>query len=191
MPFSFIYLCLYPIHLTYNAKCSCMTLLNGPCPAGSINNFSIRDTCSQSHIPSLYKINPQRLLCLGSFPTSPHSATGVKWPSLSYFASTSTVSIPPHYARALCQLTKKCIIQRYRLNALHIRIIHKIRINIKKHRHIHSLPSIQSLLLKAETLNLAEIWRHLSRTDTVGRHTNDVRIRIICCGVERQRSFAR
>jgi hypothetical protein len=89
------------------------------------------------------------------------------------------------------QLTEECVIQRNRLNALHIRVIHKVRINIKEHRHIHSLPSIKPLLFKAETLYLAEIRRHLSGADTVRRNTDNVRIRVIRCGVEGECGLAR
>lgn len=83
------------------------------------------------------------------------------------------------------------IIQRDRLNAPHIRVIHKIRVNVKEHGHIHRLTSIQPLLLKAETLNLAEIWRYLARTDRICGYANDVGVRVVGRGVEGEGCFAR
>lgn len=86
---------------------------------------------------------------------------------------------------------KKRIAQRNLLNPPHIWVIRKIRIDIKEHRHIHRLPSIQPLLLEAKTLNLREILRHLSRRHAIRRHPNDILIRLICRGIERQCSLTR
>src|SRR6266496_1584611 len=71
-------------------------------------------------------------------------------------------------------LTEKRITQRNLLNSLHIRIVHKIRINIEENRHIHRLPSVQSLFLKAEALNLAKIRSNLSWRNTIRRYPNNI-----------------
>lgn len=113
--------------------------------------------------------------------------TGRKCPSLSYFASTTLlVQIFPKYPASWSQvqLTKESIIQRHSPNILGIDIIHKIGINIKEHRHIHRLPGIQPLLLKAKTLDLAEISSHLSWRDAVCCHAYDVLVRCVRCCVE-------
>lgn len=57
------------------------------------------------------------------------------------------------------------ITQGNRLYTLHVRIRHKLRINVKEHRHIHRLARIQPLLLKAKALNLTKVrcnlaWRY-------------------------------
>lgn len=83
--------------------------------------------------------------------------------------------------------TKKRIRQSNSLNPLHIQIIQQIRIQVKENRHIHRLPRIQPLLLKAETLNLAEIRRDLCRRNAVRRHPDNVLITIIRSRVKRQR----
>jgi len=77
------------------------------------------------------------------------------------------------------------------LNALHIRIIDEIRIDIKEHWHVNCLPSIQSLLLETETLDLAEIWRHLRRRNAICRHPNDIVFSLVCSCVERQCRLSR
>lgn len=66
---------------------------------------------------------------------------------------------------------EKRITQRQLHNPLHVRIIHKFRINVEEHRHIDRLPSIQPLLLKAKALDLAEIRRYLARCYAVRRHS--------------------
>lgn len=77
------------------------------------------------------------------------------------------------------------------LNALHVWIIHKIRINIEEDWHVDRLASIQSLLLKAKALNLAEVRRHLSWSNAVGSDPDNIFRRSVRRGIERQGSFAR
>lgn len=89
------------------------------------------------------------------------------------------------------RLTEEGIAQRHLLNPLHVRVIHKLRINVEEHRHIHRLPSIQSLLLETETLDLAEMRRHLPRCHAVRRYPNDILRRLIRRRVERQRRLTR
>jgi len=85
---------------------------------------------------------------------------------------------------------EECITERNLLNALHIDIIHKLRINVKENRHIDRLARIQPLLLEAEALDLAEILRHLSRGNTVCRNTDDVLVRGVRRRVECQRRLS-
>ena len=82
-------------------------------------------------------------------------------------------------------LTEERIIQGDRLDPLHIHILHKLRIDVEEDWHIYSLTRAQPLLLKAETLNLAEVWRHLRRRYTVRRHTDDIITALVRRGVER------
>lgn len=82
------------------------------------------------------------------------------------------------------------IAQRNRLNALHIRIRDKLRINVEKHRHIHRFARIQPLLLEAKALDLAKVRRHLSWRDRVCCDPDDVFVGLVRRGVERQRGFA-
>lgn len=83
---------------------------------------------------------------------------------------------------------EKSIIQRNRINPLHIWILQKFGINVKENRHIHRLASIQPLLLEAETLNLTEIRRHLTRCHAVCCHANYILLLAqIRCGVKCQR----
>lgn len=83
------------------------------------------------------------------------------------------------------------VTQRHSLNPLHVDVVHKVRINIEENRHVHCLARIQPLLLKAKTLNLAEIRRHLPRRDRVRSHSDDILVRLVGRGVESQRGLAR
>ena len=85
---------------------------------------------------------------------------------------------------------EKCIAQRNSLDSLHINVRHEFRIDIEENRHIHRLARIQPLLLKAKALDLAEIWRHLSRRYRVCCNPNDIFVRLVGRGVERQGGFA-
>ena len=76
------------------------------------------------------------------------------------------------------------------LNALHTRILCKLRVNIKEDWHVHRFASIQSLLLKAETLDLAKVWGDLSRCHGVGGHANNVFWRFVGCSVESEGGLA-
>lgn len=69
---------------------------------------------------------------------------------------------------------EECIAQRDRLNTLHIRIRHKLGINVEKHRHIDRLTRIQPLLLKTKALDLAKVGRNLARCHGVGGHADNV-----------------
>jgi hypothetical protein len=86
---------------------------------------------------------------------------------------------------------EKRITQRHCLDPLHIRVHDKLGINVKEHRHVHRLARIQSLLLKAKALDLAEIWRYLARRHAVCCYANDIFGRLIGRGVESQCRFAR
>lgn len=86
---------------------------------------------------------------------------------------------------------KKRITQRNLLNPPHTRIINKLRIDIKKHGHIHRLPRIQPLLLEAETLDLGEIRRYLAWRHAVGCYTDYVVFAAVCGCVEGEGGFPR
>jgi hypothetical protein len=86
---------------------------------------------------------------------------------------------------------EKRVTQRHSLNPLHINIVHKVRVNIEENWHIDRLARIQPLLLKAKTLNLAEIRRHLPRRDRVCGHSDDILIGLVGRSVEGERCFAR
>lgn len=86
---------------------------------------------------------------------------------------------------------EESVAQRHLFNALHIRIIDEVRINIEEDRHIDSLSSVQSLLFEAETLNLGKIRRDLTRSDTVRSNPNDIIVRLIRSSVESERGFSR
>lgn len=88
-------------------------------------------------------------------------------------------------------LTKECITQSNLLDPLHIRIIHKVRINVEENRHIHRLARIQPLLLKTKTLDLTEIGRYLCGRHAVCGNAYDVSIALVHCGEESQRCFPR
>jgi hypothetical protein len=85
---------------------------------------------------------------------------------------------------------KKRITQRDRLNPLHIRIHDKLRVNIKKHGHVHRLTRIQPLFLEAKTLYLAEVRRYLARRHAVGCDADDVLGGLVGRGVEGEGCFA-
>lgn len=87
-------------------------------------------------------------------------------------------------------LTKEGITQRDSLNALHVQIIQQIGIEIEEDGHVHRLARIQPLLLKAETLDLAEIRRTLRRRHAVRRHANDVAVAVVGRRVKGQRRLA-
>lgn len=88
------------------------------------------------------------------------------------------------------QLTEERIAQCQLLDPPHIRIIHKVRIDVEEHRHVHGLPGIQPLLLEAEALDLAEVGRDLARGDAVGRDADDVLVAVVRGRVEGQRGLA-
>lgn len=76
------------------------------------------------------------------------------------------------------------------INLRHGWIIHKIRINEEKNRHINRLASIQSLLLETKTLYLAEVRRNLGGRDTICCHADDVFVALVCRSVKCQRGLA-
>lgn len=82
------------------------------------------------------------------------------------------------------------IVERDRVDVLHVGILQEIGIDVEKHRHIHSLLLVQSLLFETEALDLAEVWRNLSRCDTVCGHAYDVFIALVRCCIECQCSLA-
>lgn len=86
---------------------------------------------------------------------------------------------------------EKRITQRHCLDPFHIWIHDKFRINVEEHGHVHRLACIQTLLLEAEALDLAEVRRHLARRDAVRRNTNDIFARLVGRGVKSERRFAR
>lgn len=86
---------------------------------------------------------------------------------------------------------EKCITQCHSINLPHGRIVYKIRIDKEKNWHIHSFPSIQPLLFKAETLDLAEIWRHLRRRYAVRSHPYDIAVALVGRSEEGQGSLSR
>lgn len=100
------------------------------------------------------------------------------------------VSSLPTTLRAHGKLTKERIAQRHLLNAPHVRIIDKVRVDVEEHRHIHRLARIQPLLLKAEALDLAEIRRNLARRHAVCRYPDDILVALVRRRVERQRRLA-
>lgn len=92
---------------------------------------------------------------------------------------------------------EKRITQRHRLNTLHVDIRHKLWVNVEKHRHIDCLARVQPLLLKAETLDLAEVRRHLARRDRVGCDADNVLVGLVrrrvegeCCLAGQDAHFA-
>lgn len=82
------------------------------------------------------------------------------------------------------------IIQRHRLDTLHVRIRRKLRVNVKEHGHIDRLARIEPLLLEAEALDLAEVGCHLSGCDGVGSDADNVLGGLVGCGVEGEGGFA-
>ena len=87
--------------------------------------------------------------------------------------------------------TEKRITERNLLNAPHIRIIYKIRIDIEEDRHINRLSCIQPLFLKAKTLNLAKIRRNLSRRNTICCNPNNILVTFVRSSIESQSCFTR
>lgn len=87
-------------------------------------------------------------------------------------------------------LTEESIRQSDSINALHVWIRSKVRVDIKEHRHIYRLSGIKFLLLKAETLDLAEIRSHLARSHTVRGYSNDILRALVRRCVECQRGFS-
>lgn len=81
---------------------------------------------------------------------------------------------------------EKCIAQRDCVNAFHGRILHEIWINEEEHWHIDGLSRIQSLLLKAEALDLAEIWSNLGGCDTICCYADDISFALVRGGEESQ-----
>lgn len=73
----------------------------------------------------------------------------------------------------------------------HIYIPSKRWIDIKEHGHIDTLARSQSLLLKAEALDLGKIRSHLPRRDAVRGHANDVLAARVRGREKRQRRLAR
>lgn len=79
---------------------------------------------------------------------------------------------------------EKCIIQRHRLNALHIRIRRKLGIDIEEDGHIDRLAGVQALLFEAEALDLGEVGGDLARRNRVGGDADDVVAGLVGRGVE-------
>lgn len=87
--------------------------------------------------------------------------------------------------------TEERIAQCHRLDTLHVHIVEQIRIQVEENRHVHSLACIETLLFKAETLDLAEVRRTLRGRHTVCSHSNDVLVTLVGRLVECQRGLAR
>lgn len=85
---------------------------------------------------------------------------------------------------------EKRITQSNCFNALHIWICHKFGINVEEDGHIHSLSSIQPLLLETKALNLAKVRGYLPWSDRVGGYTDDVLGGLVGRSVEGQGGFA-
>lgn len=79
---------------------------------------------------------------------------------------------------------EKGIIQGDCSDIFRIDIVHKLRIDVEEHWHIHCFPSIQTLLLKAKTLDLAEVWCYLAGSHRVCRYSYYIVGRLVRCGVE-------
>lgn len=86
---------------------------------------------------------------------------------------------------------EKCITQCNCLDVLHVDIPSKLGVDVKEYGHVDCLACIQPLLLEAKALDFAEIWRYLSRRHRVGRYSDDIFGRGVCCGIESERGFAR
>ena len=86
--------------------------------------------------------------------------------------------------------TEKCVVECDSLDASHVRIIDKLRVNVEKHWHIYRLASIQSLLFKAKALYLRKVRCNLAGCDTVRSDADDIVFGGIGCGVERQGCFS-
>lgn len=82
--------------------------------------------------------------------------------------------------------TEEGIRQRDGINLRHGWIVDKVWVNEEKNRHINRLASIQSLLLEAKTLYLAEIGRNLRWRDAVCSHADNVFVALICRSVKCQ-----
>lgn len=87
--------------------------------------------------------------------------------------------------------TEKSVGEYDSINFTHSGVINKIWINEEEYRHIDCFASIQSLLLKAEALNFAEIRGHLTRRHTVGCHADDVFVALVRSSVESKRCLSR
>jgi hypothetical protein len=85
---------------------------------------------------------------------------------------------------------EKGIAERDSLDVLHVDIIDKVGINVKKHGHVDRLTRIQPLLLKTEALNLAKIRRDLAGGDRVGGDADNVLVRLVRRRVKGQRRLA-
>ena len=93
--------------------------------------------------------------------------------------------------RASITHTEECVRECDRINPSHSGIFDKVWIDEEEHRHIDALPSIQPLLLKTETLNLAEIRRDLCRRYTIRSDADNITIRLICRSVESEGRLSR
>lgn len=58
-------------------------------------------------------------------------------------------------------------------HVLHVAVVHKLRIEVEKDRHVHLLAWPQLLLLEAEALDLVEVLAHLCGRHVVYRHAGD------------------
>ena len=108
--------------------------------------------------------------------------------------SPGTVSLPHRYRPQVSICVIFCfeegITQCYRLNPLHVDVSCKLRIYVEEDGHVYRLASIQSLLLEAETLDFAEVWRDLPGCDRVCGNANDIFGRLIRSCVECESRFA-
>ena len=87
--------------------------------------------------------------------------------------------------------TEKGVREYYRIDFSHRWVIDKIWIYEEEYRHIDCFASIQSLLLKAETLNFAEIRGHLTRRHTIGCHADYIFVTLVRSSEESKRRLSR
>ena len=99
-------------------------------------------------------------------------------PLLSYLASTRAVSISVFLIRPE-SLTEESVAQCHSLYALHVHIIEQIGVQVEEDGHVHGLARIETLLLEAETLDLAEVRRTLGRCHTVGSNSDDILVTFV------------
>ncbi|POS81772.1 hypothetical protein EPUL_006058, partial [Erysiphe pulchra] len=64
------------------------------------------------------------------------------------------------------KLTEESVVERDGINTLHGRVLQELRIDVEEDWHVHRLALVEPLLLKTETLDLAEIRRNLPRRHT-------------------------
>ena len=89
------------------------------------------------------------------------------------------------------ELTEEGIAQGDLVDTAHIEVVEHVRVEVEEDGHVDGLAGVETLLLEAEALDLAEVGGDLGGGDAVGGDADDVGVAAVGGGVEGEGGLAR